>query len=151
MTEQAIDTHVGPGRAAAARAPHMPRLLPAVVSLHLLLIPLQALTAGLFLSGEGRAVQGHQIGAQIIMVVAITQAVLATLYWRRGGPRWFFIASLLVLVMEVLQMGAGYNKIFWAHLPLGVGLFGGLTRQQMWVLSQRRPQAQKQTPTSQSS
>lgn len=115
------------------------RILPSVVSLHLFLIFLQAVTAGLFLSGEARAVDAHRIGAQIIGAVALVQITLAALYWRRGGgPRWFFIASVLVLVMEVLQMGAGYNKVFWAHVPLGVGMFGGLLRQQIWVLSQRR-------------
>jgi hypothetical protein len=115
------------------------RILPPVVSLHLFLIFLQAVTAGLFLSGEARAVDGHRIGAQVIAMVAITQIVLAALYWwRGGGPRWFFIASVLVLVMESVQMGTGFNKVFWAHIPIGVGMFGGLLRQQIWVLSQRR-------------
>lgn len=116
----------------------MMRILPPVVSLHLLLIFVQAITAGLFLSGDGPT-SWHRMGAETIFMVALVQIVLAGLYWRLGGgPRSFFVISIVVIVLEVLQMGAGFNKIFWAHVPIGVGMFGGLTRQQIWVMSERR-------------
>jgi hypothetical protein len=30
---------------------------------------------------------------------------------------------------SVLQVGLGYNKRYWLHVPIGVGIFGWLTRQ----------------------
>jgi hypothetical protein len=34
-----------------------------------------------------------------------------------------------LVVIVFLQTGLGYRKLYWLHVPIGVGLFGGLTRQ----------------------
>ena len=34
-----------------------------------------------------------------------------------------------LLVIVFLEAGLGHSKRYWLHLPLGVLLFGGLTRQ----------------------
>jgi len=31
--------------------------------------------------------------------------------------------------MMVLELAVGHSRIYWLHLPIGVGLFGGLARQ----------------------
>jgi hypothetical protein len=31
--------------------------------------------------------------------------------------------------MVLLEVGLGYSKQFWLHVPIGVGIFGGLIRQ----------------------
>jgi hypothetical protein len=34
-----------------------------------------------------------------------------------------------LFVTVLLQVGLGYTKQYWLHVPIGVGLFGGLIRQ----------------------
>jgi hypothetical protein len=38
-------------------------------------------------------------------------------------------ASLGLLAVVLLQAGLGHSHRYWLHVPIGVGLFGGLMRQ----------------------
>lgn len=108
-----------------------------IVPLHLTAVLLQAMSAGFFFSGHAGAVPAHEMGARLLGLIALTQAGLALFFWRRGGgPGWFVGASVALLVAEALQIGAGYGRVYWLHVPLGVLLFGGLTRQQIWLLAE---------------
>jgi Na+/proline symporter len=98
--------------------------------LNLVLVALQPVSAGLFLSGYGsRAVAVHAGVALALQFGALVQAVTAVVLWRRRripGSLAGFSAGLLVLV--ALEIGAGYSGRYWLHVPLGVGMFGGLVR-----------------------
>ena len=97
---------------------------------NLTLVALQALSAGFFLSGDGRGVNAHAAGAKALLCGALLQAISAAVLWRRGRlPGWVAGNSLVLLVVVFLEMGLGHTKRYGLHLPLGVLIFGGLTRQ----------------------
>jgi heme A synthase len=94
------------------------------------LVALQAISAGFFLSGYGVAVVVHRDVALVLQAVVLLQAVVAVVLWRRGRiPASLAGLSVGLLVMVFLQVGLGFRKVYWLHVPIGVGLFGGLTRQ----------------------
>ena len=100
-----------------------------IVGLNLALVGLQAVSAGFFLSGYGRAGVIHAATATALQLGALVQAAAAIVQWRRRRvPAALASMSVGLLVMLMLQAGLGYRKVFWLHVPLGVGLFAGLTR-----------------------
>jgi len=61
---------------------------------------------------------------------ALVQVVAALVAWRRRRlPPWVAAVSIGLFVMVFLQTGLGHRRSYWLHVPIGVGLFGGLTRQ----------------------
>jgi heme A synthase len=94
------------------------------------LVALQAISAGFFLSGYGRAVTIHADGGLALQVGVFIQAVAAVALWRRRRvPGWVAGLSVGLFAIVFLQVGLGYTRRHWLHVPIGVGLFGGLMRQ----------------------
>ena len=101
-----------------------------LVTINLGLVALQALSAGFLMSGYARALTVHQFVAVALQLGALIQVVSAVVLWRRRrAPAWVAGVSLALFVMVFLQVGLGYRKSYWLHVPIGVGIFGGLTRQ----------------------
>ena len=101
-----------------------------LVLMNLGLVALQALSAGFLMSGYGHAVTIHAGVAQALQLGALTQAVAAVVLWRRRRvPAWFARDGIGLFVSVLLQVGLGYTKRYWLHVPIGVGLFGWLIRQ----------------------
>jgi hypothetical protein len=42
-----------------------------------------------------------------------------------------------LFVIVFLQVGLGYRRLYWLHVPIGVGMFGGLMRQVEKLTPQR--------------
>jgi hypothetical protein len=107
-----------------------PRWIRWLVLVNLTLVGLQSLTAGLFLSGYDHAVHAHAIVAAVLLVGTLAQAVTAVILWRRRRlPGEVAAASLGLLLALLVQVMLGHRQVYWLHVPLGVGLFGGLIRQ----------------------
>jgi len=105
-----------------------------LVLINLAFVALQPVSAGFFLSGYGRAVTIHRIVALALQFGALAQAVTAVVLWRqRRIPARVAGMSIALVLMVFLQNGLGYSKRFWLHVPIGVGLFGGLIRQAGWL------------------
>ena len=101
-----------------------------LVLMNLGLVALQALSAGFFLSGYGRAVTIHAVVALALELGALMQAVTAVVLWRRRRvPAWVASVSIGLLVLVFLDVALGYSKRHWLHVPIGVGIFGWLIRQ----------------------
>lgn len=101
------------------------------VSCHLstLLVLLQAVLAGVFISGENHdAKDQHELTANITFLAVAVQLVLAFLVRIRSEFRlMYWVAALLVLVAA--QTGLGYaseDNTFpeAVHIPFGVFIFG---------------------------
>ena len=94
------------------------------------LVAIQALSAGFLMSGYGGAAAIHTGVAQALQLGALTQAIVAVVQWRRRRTAvWVARDGLGLFVMVLLQVAVGYSRQYWLHVPLGVGLFGGLIRQ----------------------
>ncbi len=67
----------------------------------------------------------HEWIAWAILGICSIQIVLAFLGLRNGAATyWLPIGSVLVLLAESLQTGAGYGRLLRVHVPLGAILFG---------------------------
>ncbi|HSP54062.1 MAG TPA: hypothetical protein VLS25_00610 [Dehalococcoidia bacterium] len=94
-----------------------------------LLVLLQAVLAGLFISDEASdAMDQHEMTAYVLLLAVVVQLVLA--YLTRGWGQFrllYWVAVLAVAV--VVQLGLGFasedHKLPEAiHIPLGVFIFG---------------------------
>lgn len=97
-----------------------------VVAVHVLLVFTQAALAGSSLVGDAAALRLHEInGTGVLMPVTLVLFVLAMLVWRPGrGPAWPVLATVLLLVAQVLQISYGFAGRLALHVPLGVAIFG---------------------------
>jgi heme A synthase len=63
-------------------------------------------------------------------VGALIQAVTAVVLWRwRRVPAWIARFSIGLFIIVFLQVGLGYRKTYWLHVPIGVGILGLIARQ----------------------
>ena len=105
------------------------RWIQRLVAINLLLVALQPISAGFFLSGYPRAVTIHANVALALLLGVFVQAVTAVILWRRRSiPGWVAGISVGLFAIVFFQHGLGYKKVFWLHVPIGVGLFGWLIR-----------------------
>jgi hypothetical protein len=120
-------------------------MLPAlrvVAVLHVLSFLLQPILAGLFLSGQDTAIDMHATNATIVVALCLVMTILAFLVWRRHlVPRAAFTTSAALLVVEILQMGAGYAHVMWIHIPLGVLMMGGVAQLMPLIMRPYKPAA----------
>jgi len=106
------------------------RLVRRLVVINLWLVALQALSAGFLMSGYARVLTVHAIVAVALQFGALIQAVAAVVLWRRRRvPAWVGGVGIGLFVIVFLQTGLGYRRSHRLHVPIGVGIFGGLTRQ----------------------
>ncbi len=113
--------------------PRPSTLLRALISLQAAGAFGQAVTAGMILSGQP-VMKIHEGMSHGIMTVALVQTLAAAWVWRAGRlAGWVAAASLVLLLAEGGQMGLGYTHNLLVHIPLGVGLFGGLTVLLAWA------------------
>ena len=106
------------------------KLVRRLAAINMALVALQAISAGFSLSGYADAVRVHVVVAFALEFGAFAQAVTALVLWRqRRVPAWVAGLSIGLFGIVFLQLGLGYRRSFWLHVPLGVGIFGGLTRQ----------------------
>ena len=101
-----------------------------LVKINLGLALLQPLSAGVFLSGYGRAATVHAVVGHALQLGALIQAIIAVVLWRRRRiPARFAGVSIGLFAILFLQVGLGYRKVYWLHLPIGVGMISWLMRQ----------------------
>ncbi|MFJ1758831.1 hypothetical protein ACIOD2_00860 [Amycolatopsis sp. NPDC088138] len=88
-----------------------------------LLVLLQAATAGQLLEGVASARTLHGAGAIPVSVFAVAELVVAAVLWRRGpGPAWPVWASGALVVMTVVQAMLGGMGNVAVHVPFGVAV-----------------------------
>lgn len=106
------------------------RLIRQLMLINLGLVALQAISAGFLLSGYEHALTVHADVALALQLGALIQAVTAVVRWRRHRiPARVAGLSIGLFVIVFLEVGLGYHKSYWLHVPIGVGIFGWLTLQ----------------------
>jgi hypothetical protein len=115
-------------------------LLRVVLLIHLLAVITQGTLAGMFLSGSGTALSLHEMTARALMGICLLQIAITVLLRARGGcPAWLLISAIAILLAEVLETYSGYRGILAVHVPLALGIFGGIMRQLFWAVRGTRP------------
>jgi hypothetical protein len=93
----------------------------------------QSVFAGWLLAGDARSLIFHERTAKFLVLLAVTQLMLAVyLRMRSNFPRWIPLASAGLLLAEVIEFAAGDLHRLAVHVPLGVAIFGGMLRQLLW-------------------
>ncbi|WP_371404999.1 hypothetical protein OHA10_04945 [Kribbella sp. NBC_00662] len=106
-------------------------------ALHAVAICLQPVFAGIYLDGSPGGMRMHEPTGLAIVFLGLAQLLIATIWWRAGG-RWQAAAvSLLILVVEVVQVSMGYSRQLAIHIPLGIALVGGTVAVAFWINRQR--------------
>jgi hypothetical protein len=101
-----------------------------MVVANLALVSVQALTAGLLMSGSALALRLHSGVGFALEFGTLIQAITTAILWRRRHVSSILaIINLILFVLVVLQVGVGFRRLYWLHVPIGVGLFAGLIRQ----------------------
>jgi hypothetical protein len=88
------------------------------------LIFVQPVLAGLFITGNVAMLSMHSANATLIDLVSLVLVVAGVLVWRpgHGSPR-LMILSIVAFVLILAQTGFGYARSLAFHIPLGVLLF----------------------------
>ena len=101
-----------------------------VTMINLALVAIQPVSAGFLMSGFDYAATVHTVVASALQIGALIQSVTAIVLWRRRRVSSRVAAfGVGLFAMVFLQVGLGFNREYWLHVPIGVGLVGWLTRQ----------------------
>jgi hypothetical protein len=108
----------------------MTRLTRWLVVINLVMVALQPVSAGLLMSGFGRALRVHAAVGLALLLALLVQIGASVLLWRRGrAPAWLAGVTVALFVVVLLQNALGHNRQYWLHVPMGVALVGALNRQ----------------------
>jgi hypothetical protein len=128
VAEQAVATTAAP-LGAASRAGWPLGLFRGVATFYAVATLAQPFLAGMFLSGSFSALKAHEVTGQAIGGLGFLTLLCAVLLWRlRGGSTMAIRMSAGLLVVVVLEILLGYDRILALHIPLGVGLVIGIGR-----------------------
>ncbi len=106
----------------------------AVVAINLLVIFIQFIFAGQMLSGNSLAAKLHGFtGLLLLALRAIQMAPLIALRVKGMCPGWLVLSNIGVLLAEVVEAVCGHFHILAVHVPLGLAIFGGISRQLYWA------------------
>ena len=119
--------------------------LRAALVLHAGLVCAQPILAGYFLSGEADAMNVHGPIGSSLWMVSMIQFVIAVLYWRPGGGRfWPAVVALVLLFAEFVQLTYGYLQNFAVHVPLGTAIVITVVMMTVWSFRSSARQEIKQ-------
>jgi hypothetical protein len=143
LTDQALDATPAPPTPRSRAWPSLSLMaLRVTVSLHVLAMLAQPITAGRYLAGDGGAVLGHQLGARIVVLLCLVQVVTTVIFWwRGGGPSRLVFSGAGLLLAEMIEFNTGRTMAFEWHVPLGVLLFGAAIQvfRDVWSLTPPSP------------
>jgi hypothetical protein len=106
-----------------------------VVLINLLLIFVQFSFAGQMLAGSNTALRFHGFTGVLLVLIASVQAAVAIgLKAKSIAPTWLVVANAGIIVAEVIEAVCGHFHYLAWHVPLALGIFGGVMRQLFWAM-----------------
>ncbi|UNZ19951.1 hypothetical protein [Streptomyces sp. 891-h] len=126
-----------------AAAPRKVRRWPIVVlrcvaTLFFVLLLIQPVLAGMFISGDVDLLDLHEANSFVISITSWFQVLATVLVWRPGrGPLWPIGVAVLLSFAIVMQDGWGYARELQLHIPLGVLLVAASTALLYWSYGHR--------------
>ncbi|MBQ1122308.1 hypothetical protein [Streptomyces sp. B15] len=109
-----------------------------VATLFFLLLLIQPVLAGMFISGDVDLLKLHETNSFVISITSWFQVLAAVLVWRPGrGPLWPIGATVLLSFTVVMQDGWGYARELDLHIPVGVFMVAASTALLHWAYGYR--------------
>ena len=103
------------------QAPRLTRwLLALALTVHALAAAAQPVLIGGYLQGSFDLLPAHGLNGTFLPGTAFLATLFALAYWACRGPAWPVLALALLWFAEFVQMVAGYTRVLWVHVPLGV-------------------------------
>ena len=127
MSEHGVPAGPETGRSEPGRVPGwIAMTFRVLATLLLVLIFVQPVLAGLFITGNVTMLSLHSANATVIDLVSLLLVIAGILVWRpgRGGAR-LMVLSIVMFVLIAAQTGFGFARSLAFHIPLGVLLFTG--------------------------
>ncbi len=129
-----MNTLVRPTEAATGRRPRVTLwLLRITATLNLLLVLMQPVLAGLFLSGDVDAIDMHATVANAVAFVSMALVGIGIGYVVARGRWWVLVALVALLAAIIGQAFAGYARVLELHIPLGVLIVTASVLLAIWV------------------
>lgn len=97
-------------------------LLRVLATAHALLVLLQPVSIGQYLSGLYDWLGVHAFGSSMVILSAMLLSVVAIGYALTGGRLWAVAVGPALFLAEGLQIGMGYQRNLALHVPLGVAI-----------------------------
>lgn len=104
----------------------------------------QPILAGAYLQGDFDALAIHGLVGSLLILVMMLNGAVALLYWLfgRGSPHPFGVAVLIFLACGI-QIGMGFARELWIHIPLGVAIVAMVLANLFWVLRRRAGESRR--------
>lgn len=103
------------------------------LTLHVVLLWLQPILIGLFLSGHYGMLAAHSLVGGLVMPSGMLVFVSSILLWKPGGRgAWPIAIAASLMVGEVVQISSGWLRSLGLHVPLGVALAGSALAFLVW-------------------
>lgn len=131
---QAVNTLVRP--AATDRRPRLSLWsLRLATTVHLVMVLVQPVLAGLFLTGDVDAIQVHGVVGSVLATVSLVLIGLTLVYVLRRGRLWVLPVVTVLFLAVGMQIGLGYARTLAVHVPLGVAITTASALLAVWVWS----------------
>jgi hypothetical protein len=113
-------------------------VLRTVLALHALAALAQPILIGGYFDGHFDLLSLHRANGSLVPLLALVGVGAAVGYAVAGRGRWHpAMALTLLVVLEGLQIGFGYNRALAVHLPLGVTIVGCAVVLAVWSFTSR--------------
>jgi hypothetical protein len=111
-------------------------LLRTVFTVHLVLVLVQPVLAGLYLTGDIDAISVHAANGDLLIAVNLLVIASTIGYVVAGRGRIWAIPVAVVLFLAIgLQVGFGWSRELQLHVPLGVAIITASVLLAIWVWS----------------
>lgn len=103
--------------------------------MHLVLVLVEPVLAGMFLTGDVDAITVHGAIGSALAAVELVLIAATLAYVARRGRLWALPVVVLLFFAVGLQIGMGYSRVLQVHVPLGVAIVTAAVLLTIWVWS----------------
>jgi len=122
-------------------------LLRLLLTLHAAMVVAQPVLIGSYLDGNFDQLAAHRLNGSLLPVVDMLCLGGALCHWLVGRGRfWPVPVTLLLIPVEGLQIGVGYQHNLAVHIPLGTAIVAGALFLAAWAWTPRIRQFRELRP-----
>jgi hypothetical protein len=94
-----------------------------LLTVHGAMVVAQPVLIGRYLDGDFDQLSAHRLNGSLLPVIAMVCVVAALAHWLIGrGQLWLVLATVLLIPIEGMQIGSGYERNLAVHIPLGTSI-----------------------------